>query len=169
MINGASSAGKTTLTHALRDTLPIPFLHFSLDFFHFGDAVLPRTPDGTLRDWARVRPQLFEGFHRCLPVLLDAGNNLVVDDIIETPQMWTQFQTLLRGHDVFLVGLHCPLAELERREQARGDRRVGDAARDLLTVHAFTPSHRELGCSASPEQNDAWVSQAWRRQSAAER
>lgn len=92
-----------------------------------------------------------------------------MDDVIETPQMWTQFQTLLRGHDVFLVGLHCLPAELERREQARGDRRVGDAARDLLTVHAFTPYHLELGCSASPEHNVAWVSQAWRRRSAAER
>ncbi|GHF72321.1 hypothetical protein GCM10017782_07370 [Deinococcus ficus] len=116
-----------------------------------------------------MRPQLFEGFHRCLPVLLDAGNNLVVDDIIETPQMWTQFQTLLRGHDVFLVGLLCPLAELERREQARGDRRAGDAARDLLTVHSFTPSHLELECSASLEHNVARVSQAWSRRSAAER
>ncbi|MDP9763551.1 phosphotransferase-like protein [Deinococcus enclensis] len=116
-----------------------------------------------------MRPQLFEGFHRCLPALPDAGNNLVVDDVIETPQMWTQFQTLLRGHDVFLVGLHCPLAELERREQARGDRRAGDAARDLLTVHSFTPSHLELGCSASPEQNVAWVRQVWRRRSTVER
>jgi chloramphenicol 3-O phosphotransferase len=85
---------------------------------------------------------VFEGFHRCLPALLDAGNNLIVDDIIETPQMWTQFRTLLRGHDVFLVGLHCLPAELERREQARGDRRVGDAARDLLNrslLHALSP------------------------------
>lgn len=104
------------LAHALRDALPVPFLHFSLDFFPFGDAVLPRTPDGTLRDWARVRPQVFDGFHRCLPILPDAGNNLVVDDVIETLQMWTQLQTLLRGHDVFLVGLPCLPAELERRE-----------------------------------------------------
>ena len=168
LINGASSAGKTTLAHALRDALPVPFLHFSLDFFMFGDAVLPRTPDGKLRDWAQIRPQVFEGFNRCLPALLNAGNNLVVDYIIETPQMWTQFQTLLHGHDVFLVGLHCPRAELERREQARGDRRAGDAARDLLTVHSFTPYHLELECTASLEQNVARVIQAWSRRSAAE-
>jgi chloramphenicol 3-O phosphotransferase len=52
LISGAFSAGKTTLAHALRDALPVPFLHFSLDFLLFGDAVLPRTPDGTLRDRA---------------------------------------------------------------------------------------------------------------------
>lgn len=87
LINGASSAGKSTLCHALRDALPEPFLHFSLDFFMFGDQVLPRTPEGKLKNWRGIRPHVFEGFHRCLPALLTAGNNLVVDYIAETPDM----------------------------------------------------------------------------------
>lgn len=115
LINGASSAGKTTLCRAVRDAMPTPFLHFSLDFFMFGANVLPRTPEGKIRDWPHLRPHVFQGFNRCLPALLDAGNNLVVDYIIETPAMWAEFGQFLHGHDVFLIGLHCPVEELPRR------------------------------------------------------
>ncbi|MBB5377092.1 chloramphenicol 3-O phosphotransferase [Deinococcus metalli] len=161
LINGASSAGKSTLAHALRDALPVPFLHFSLDFFLFGPHVLPRTPDGRLREWDAIRPQVFGGFHRCLPALLAAGNNLVVDYIAETPQMWQEFRTLLAGFDVFLVSLHCPVEELERRERARGDRGVGDARRDALTVHTFTGYDLDLSCSDPLEANVQRVVHAW--------
>lgn len=161
LVNGASSAGKTTLCRALRDALPAPFLHFSLDFFMFDADVLPRTPEGKIKDWPTLRPNVFEGFNRCLPALLDAGNNLVVDYIIETPQMWAQFTEFLRGYDVFLVGVHCPVEELERREQARGDRRGGDARRDAATVHTFTAYDLELDCQTLLEQNVARVVEAW--------
>lgn len=161
LLNGASSAGKSTLAHALRDALPVPFLHFSMDFFLFGDHVLPRTAEGRLREWPLIRPQVFSGFNRCLPALLTAGNHLVVDDIIETPAMWHEFRTLLTGFDVFLVGVHCPVAELERRELARGDRRVGVARRDALTVHTFTGYDLDVTCTAPLPDNVQRVIHAW--------
>lgn len=161
LINGASSAGKSTLAHALRDALPVPFLHFSLDFFMFGDTVLPRTTQGTLREWQAIRPQVFSGFTACLPALLAAGNRLVVDYIIETPAMWQEFHTCLTGFDVFLVGLHCPVEELERRELARGDRRLGDARRDALTVHTFTRYDLDLSCADPLDDTVQRVIQAW--------
>lgn len=153
LINGASSAGKTTLCRAVRDAMPAPFLHFSLDFFMFGANVLPRTLEGKIRDWPHLRPHVFQGFNRCLPALLDAGNNLVVDYIIETPAMWAEFGQFLHGHDVFLIGLHCPAEELERREQVRADRRAGDARRDAETVHTFTHDDLELDCTEPLAEN----------------
>ena len=161
MINGASSAGKTTLCRALRDELPEPFLHFSLDFFLFDADVLPRTPQGQVRDWPRIRPQIFEGFYRCLPALLGAGNNLVVDLIIENVEQRDCLRELLAPHDVYLVGLRCPLAELERREAARGDRNVGDARRDARTVHTFVPYDLEIDCGAALAANVAQVTAGW--------
>lgn len=128
LINGASSAGKTTLCRALRDALPEPFLHFSLDLFMFDADVLPRTPQGRVRDWGRIRPQVFEGFYRCLPALLGAGNPLVVDLILENAGQRDRLRELLAPHDVYRVGLRCPLEELERREAARGDRGNGTPA-----------------------------------------
>ncbi|MVN85464.1 AAA family ATPase [Deinococcus sp. HMF7620] len=161
LVNGASSAGKSTLCRALRDALPGAFLHFSLDFFMFDAQVLPRTPEGRLRDWATLRPRVFEGFHRCLPALLTAGNDLVVDYIIETPEMWAEFCTQLAEFDVFLVGVQCSVEELERREIARGDRGLGDARRDAETVHTFTAYDLTLDCTIPLAQNVARVSQAW--------
>ncbi|QLG12069.1 AAA family ATPase [Deinococcus sp. D7000] len=165
LINGASSAGKTTLCRALRDALPDtlagPFLHFSLDFFMFDADVLPRTPQGRIREWSRIRPQVFGGFYRCLPALLGAGNNLVVDLILENSAQWDQLRELLAPYDVTLVGLHCPVEELERREAARGDRRPGDARRDAQTVHTFVPYDLELDCRDPVLHNVERVVSGW--------
>lgn len=34
--------------------------------------------------WSALRPRYFDGFHRCLPVLAGAGNNLIDYEIIHT-------------------------------------------------------------------------------------
>ena len=77
----------------------------------------------------------------------------MVDYIIETPATWAEFGQFLHGHDVFLIGLHCPAEELERREQARADRRAGDARRDAETVHTFTHDDLELDCTEPLAEN----------------
>ena len=43
-----------------------------------------------------------------------------------------------------MVGLHCPLDELERRELARGDRRIGQAKADFATTHVHCEYDIEL-------------------------
>ena len=45
------------------------------------------------------------------------------------------WQEHLAGLDLFTVGVHCELAELERREKARGDRMIGQARRQFEHVH----------------------------------
>ena len=124
LINGASSSGKTTLARALQKNLAEPFWHFSID--HLREArVLPieRIKSGEFT-WPAMRPAFFEGFHRSLPALAAAGNNLIVEHIVETPAWMVRLVQLLAPFEVFFVGLHCPLPELERRERARGDRRI---------------------------------------------
>jgi chloramphenicol 3-O phosphotransferase len=65
-----------------------------------------------------------------------AGNDLVVDHVLSEPWRLDDCLTVLAGADVFLVGVHCPLPELERRERARGDRPPGLAAHQYAVVHA---------------------------------
>ncbi|GGO25907.1 chloramphenicol phosphotransferase CPT family protein [Deinococcus humi] len=165
LINGASSAGKTTLCRALRDALPDtaagPFLHFSLDFFMFDADVLPRTLEGRVRNWNRIRPQVFDGYYRCIPALLSAGNNLVADLIIETTMQRDRLHELLVPYDVYWVGLHCPVEELERREAARGDRKIGEARRDAQTVHTFSAYDLNIDCRDSLEYQVERVIQGW--------
>jgi chloramphenicol 3-O phosphotransferase len=136
-VNGASSSGKSTLCRALQARLETPFWHYSIDHFR-GTGVLPmeRIDSGEF-PWSDMRDAFFDGFHRCLPALADAGNNLIVEHIVETGEWMSRLVTLLRQIDVFFVGLHCPLPELERRELLRGDRREGEARQDYAVVHGF--------------------------------
>ena len=70
--------------------------------------------------WAALRNAFFEGFERSLVAYVRFGNNLIVEYIVETPEWLRRLVQLLSGYDVFFVGIHCKLKELERRELARG-------------------------------------------------
>jgi chloramphenicol 3-O phosphotransferase len=138
LLHGASSAGKSTLSKAVQRALDEPFLHFSSDLLAVG---LParREPDGPFQWWNGYRPRFFDGFHRSAAALAAAGNDLIVEHIIEFAQWRAELQRLLQPFDVFLVGVHCTLDELERRERLRGDRRIGEAREHVEVdgVHGF--------------------------------
>ena len=165
LINGASSAGKSNLARLLQQKVPESFLHWSFDHLRESDA-LPRARirNGEL-DWARMRPAVFEGFHGCLPAFAKAGVNLIVDHIIEQEQWLAELVELLAPFDVFCVGVHCPLPELERRERQRGDRRPGEARRDFHAVHRFTEYDLAIDATQPNEGNVARLITAWQARS----
>jgi hypothetical protein len=70
-----------------------------------------RDPDGPFAWRDQMRPQLFAGFHRCLPTLAAAENGLIVEHIIEFRAQREDLARLLEGLGVFLVGVYCDLAE----------------------------------------------------------
>ena len=163
LINGASSAGKSTLAKAFQALVDEPFLHFSLDLLMFGGEVLPARRDAAGPfSWVSMRPMLFDGYYRCLAALAFAGNNIVVDYIIETQEQLDQLVYLLTPFDVFYVCLRCPLPELERRERQRGDRRIGDARGDHELVNRFGPYDAELDGMLSGDANAASLIAAWK-------
>jgi chloramphenicol 3-O phosphotransferase len=48
--------------------------------------------------------------------------------------------------DVYLIGVHCVVEEIDRRERARGHRRIG-VGRTHITlggIHSFGPCDREM-------------------------
>lgn len=161
LLNGASSAGKSTLARALQDALDEPFLHYSID--HLKDAgVLPynRIEKGDF-GWRDLRPQFFDGFHHTIPALATAGNNLIVEHIVESRIWMDRLLNLIGSLDVFFVGLHCPLPELERRELARGDRMIGNARADFEIVHTFSTYDFEVDSTQPLAQNARAVIAAW--------
>jgi chloramphenicol 3-O phosphotransferase len=161
LINGASSAGKSTLACSLQQKLHEPFLHWSFDHLRESHALpMARIQNGEL-DWALMRPAVFDGFHRCLPAFAKVGNNLIVDHIIEHEQWMADLVRLLAPFDVFFVGVHCPLPELERRERHRGDRRVGEARTDFHSVHRFTEYDLDIDATQPNESNVARLITAW--------
>ncbi len=165
-LHGASSSGKSTIAAALQSELSEPFLHYSIDHL-LAAKIVPwdRIKAGEFQ-WNTLRPSFFAGFHRSLPALAGAGNNLIVEHIVETQEWMDRLVTLLAGFDVFFVGIYCPVEELERRELARGDRPVGDARRDFEA--AFQPAEFDLvvDSTKSIADNVSHLLRAWNRRAA---
>jgi len=116
-------------------------------------------------NWAEMRGAFFEGFERSLLAYSQSGNNLIVEHIVETPKWMARLVDLLSGCDVFFVGVHCSLEELERRELARGDRRIGDARRDFETIHEHCTYDAELDSTLPPVENAAQLILLWNARS----
>jgi chloramphenicol 3-O phosphotransferase len=167
VLNGASSSGKSTLAKRLQAALDEPFLHVSSDQL-LAAGMLPQRRDegGSFDWWYEMRPRFFAGFHRCLPALAAAGNNLIVEHIIEFGTWRTELATLLHGLDAFLVGVHCALDELDRRERLRGDRRIGEgrAHVEVNSIHHLGPYDLDVDTTegVDPDLVDA-VLTAWRQ------
>lgn len=162
LLNGASSAGKSTLAGALQASLDDAFWHYSIDHL-LGAGILPRKRiDSGEFSWAGLRPAFFEGFHRSIPSLAESGNSLIVEHILETQEWKNRLADLLAPFDVFFVGVHCPLPELERREKHRGDRRIGEARQDFETTHTFCQYDYEVDAMQEPAVCVASLLAAWR-------
>lgn len=162
IINGPSSSGKTTLALALQKQIDIPFIRFSFDLFmEYKAFPSEQIKNGTF-SWDSMRSSVFMGIHQCLPALATAGNNVIFDHIIETKIWLRHLVSLISELDVFFVGVHCSLPELERREIRRGNRRRGEARLDFQTVHSITSYDLELNSENLLEDNVALLIQAWK-------
>jgi chloramphenicol 3-O phosphotransferase len=162
LVNGASSSGKSTLSKALQAKLEKPFWHYSIDHLLAANILPHHRIKSREFLWSDMRPQFFAGFHHSLPALAKAGNNLIVEHIVET-QEWMQLMLeLLAPFDVFFVGVHCPLLELERREQIRGNRRIGEARQDFKIVHTFGVYDLEVDATNDLDANVETVISAWK-------
>jgi chloramphenicol 3-O phosphotransferase len=167
VLNGASSAGKSTLASAIQTALDEPFLLCSSDILALG---LPerREPDGPFAWWGNVRPRFFAGFHGCIAALASAGNDLIVEHIIEFSEWRAELAQLLLPFDVFLVGVHCSMEELERRERERGDRRIGEGREHVEKdrIHDFGPYDCEVDTTdRNPAEVADEVIRRWRERS----
>ncbi len=151
ILNGASSSGKSTLARRAQELLDEPFLLVSGDQL-IAAGVLPqrRDPDGPFAWAGRMRPRFFDGFHRCIPALAAAGNDVLVEHVVEHRAWREQLDALLAGFDAFWVGVHCDLAEVDRRETARGDRTRGEGRAHVERdrIHEHGPYDVEIDTTA---------------------
>jgi len=150
-LNGTSSSGKSSIAKELLSVLDEPYFHMPVDAFHAMRTRRAFTPEHL----QTVLKHTWMGFHRAVAGMAAAGNNIVVDHLFSEPWRLHDCLALFNPQDVVLVGVHCPLPELERREQARGDRPPGLAARQIDRVHAHgiydiecdTRTTSALGCA----------------------
>jgi len=78
--------------------------------------------------------EVIKAMHHSIAHLAAAGLDLIVDDLIPEAFLKNYLQTI--NHErVYLVGVRCPLAEVEKREQLRKDRIKGTARLEHEWVH----------------------------------
>jgi chloramphenicol 3-O phosphotransferase len=152
VLNGTSSAGKSTLTRALQSRLEGPWLGIGIDTVVFALPTTYLNPPG----WAEVfryvpaEPgsdapfrietgdlghRLVEGMHRMVASLADAGLSVIVDHVLLEPEWLPDLASRLAGHEVLFVGVRCPLDVVVAREAGRRDRTIGQAAAQFEVVH----------------------------------
>ncbi len=154
LLNGISSAGKTSISQVLQRTLKEQYLQVSIDAFE--DMLPDRYQEGGQFAWEALFPKLLAGFHRSIAALADAGSNLIVDHVMVYREGWASTLadciTALEPFTVYFVGVRCSLEEAKRREQARGDRFIGTVERQFPRVHRHILYDVEVDTtSTSPE------------------
>jgi chloramphenicol 3-O phosphotransferase len=157
-LNGTSSAGKTTLAHALQAALPEFYQHMALDQFRDGMPDKYRglnSPDGTTgAEGLNVVPvvndphchtavqfgatgkQMLSGMRRGIAAMARAGINVIIDDIILEAEFLEDYLQTFSGLYVLFVGVKCPQQVIQGRESARPGRFPGTAIGHLNVCHA---------------------------------
>lgn len=158
-LNGTSSAGKTTLAHALQEKLAEPYQHVALDQFRDGlpDKFrgLNSPPETTGQRGLNVVPvvnadgnmftevrfgadgqKLLRGMRRAIATMADEGINIIIDDILLAPEFLSDYLEVMASRRLYLVGVRCPLEVIAEREAMRPGRFPGTAESHFDSCHA---------------------------------
>lgn len=143
-VNGASSAGKTTLIRAVQDLVSVPYLHVGLDHcfasvpepwggggpgrysaagFAYESGIpagdgLPRTSIAV----GQVGAAILAAYRRSLVTLLEHGCRLAIDELLLSDEIGADYLTLLAPYDVQYVLMTADPDCLEKRCLARNYR-----------------------------------------------
>ena len=134
-LNGTSSSGKTSIAMELQQILEEPYLLVSIDNFI---SMLPQKylngEDPVTLNKAILN--IIPGMHHSISALASSGNNIIVDHVLKNKEWLIECVKVLSDFQVLFVGVRCPLEELERREQKRGNRKKGLARFQYDLVHS---------------------------------
>ena len=178
LLNGASSAGKTTLARELQRLWPGPLQHIALDQFRDGMAsqyrgmnsqigepgarglnVVPvQTPNGVVTElrFGDVGRRMLNAMHRAAAAFAASGVDVVLDDLLLEPVFLHDYLDALDGLAVTFVGVQCDLPTLNQREAGRPGRFPGTAAAHFAQLHEHclydvevdTAAHLPRECAA---------------------
>ena len=153
LLNGASSAGKTTTAQAIQRLCPRPVQLIALDQFRDGMCDRYRgmnsaagepgarglnvVPDGvvTRLHFGDVGRQTLKGMRRAAAAFATTGIDVVIDDLLVEEDFLRDYLDVFRDYPVTFVGVRCDLPTLNVRERSRPGRFPGTAAGHFDRVH----------------------------------
>ena len=142
ILNGGSSAGKTTLGRGLQSALSDTWLLLGLDLliWTLPPRLINHANGLSVHEGVIVRGDLFmslyAGFQSAVATLARSGVNVLLDDLTldgtVDQQRWSE---VLQGLDVLWVGVRCAPAIAAEREARRQSRLPGIACHQAESVH----------------------------------
>ncbi|HET7430238.1 MAG TPA: AAA family ATPase [Nocardioides sp.] len=161
LLNGPSSAGKTTLSQAVAARMTTPWLILPVDLFH----QIRTRPDAELtpRQWHDVFRRTRAAYHRALAGAVASGCDVLGDHVLDEPWRLDDLLRLTEGLDVLLVHVTCSPAELRRREKARGDRDPGTAVTQQRLVFQHGDCDLTVDTTYGPDEPTAALLELIRR------
>ena len=153
LLNGTSSAGKTSISMELTNQKEILFHHLSIDdFYHnYNDFINIKFPD--LKPVRKLDDEvigqiifdpIISMYYATIKLFSEMGLNVIVDTVIENDKWFNDYLDVLFDYPTLFVGVICSKEELARREQIRGDRRIGLAASQFDKVYSFNEYDLEV-------------------------
>ncbi|WP_340006858.1 AAA family ATPase [Paenibacillus sp. FSL K6-0276] len=143
LMNGTSSSGKTSISNELINQKEIPFHHLSIDdfikdFFNnkFSDIEPTREVDEQVIAQIMFDP-LISMYYSTIKLFSEMGLNVLVDTVIENDKWFNECLDVFFDQPTLFIGVICSKEELIRREQTRGDRKIGLAASQFSKVYCI--------------------------------
>lgn len=128
LLNGTSSAGKSSIAKVIQEVSDIPYLHLSLDMFW---DMTPAKISANSKNFPQMRKALAKSVY----ALAITGHNVVVDIVVAGASSFESISHELRDLKLLTVKVYCPLPVLAEREKARGNRRIGLAESQYTDFH----------------------------------
>lgn len=153
LLNGPSSAGKTTTARAIQRLSHKPVQLIALDQFRDGMCGRYRgmnsaagepgarglnvVPNGVVTElqFGDIGRQTLKGMRRAAAAFATTGIDVVIDDLLVEEDFLHDYLNVFRGFAVTFVGVHCDLSTLNSRERSRPYRFPGTAASHSDRVH----------------------------------
>ncbi len=165
VLNGPSSAGKSTLAAALQRRFAAEgacwFVYGMDDYFaklpfdwvtagvhvgaHAEEGVILEVVDGSFQ--MRMGPigrRVLAAWRGAVGSALRAGLNVIADDVVLTEDDWRGWQHELDGLDAHWVRVTIALEVLEARERARADRMPGHARSQYEAAYRYPTYDAEV-------------------------
>jgi len=142
VLNGGSSSGKSSLARALQEALPHPWLRLGVDDLIEAMPARLTGPDGlVVRDDGSVEvgPAFIAVEEHWMAgiaaIAAHGGRVLVEDNFVSGPAAQHRWASALSGIETRWIGVRCAAEVAAAREEARGNRVPGMAAKQAEEVH----------------------------------
>ena len=156
IINGCSSAGKSSIARELQKLFEKPLLHTGIDHFwkmmpdeykefgakaHEGYSFVQRI-DNENNPVIDIEQGVFaqhmdDTMPNVVKCLAECGHDVVIDEVFQRDEIVHNYAQALQKQTVYFVGVICDLQELEKREKMRGNRELGLARGQIDNIHRY--------------------------------